>query len=1074
MEREYIAFISYRHTPVDTEAAVAIQHIIEHYKIPKKLQKDGKSRLGMVFRDTDELNISSDLSDALCTALDHSEYLLVLCSPQYKESQWCRHEIVYFLKHHDIDHVLPILVNGDPTESFPEELFRRTIVDGEEVLIEPLAGNIASDTIKGMKQNLNREYLRIISRMLDCNFDELVQRQKRYERRRKFIGFGIAFSVLFAFIGMLLVKNAQVNARYQEARQNQARYLSTVSLEQYNQGDRQAAIDSVLTILPEEKDEGPVAPEQMYALATAVNAYSGGFVPSDLLELKEKTTVMCSDNMKYLYSYTEEALKVYELETSEICYTFRPKQFLKEHPELSEEDWFLNDSIHSLRPADGSRFFVSLGTSILYLDIEDPSFIKQFHDAETNVTKMRYASGKLAASTAKTTIFIYDCDTEEIIYENDFSKGSEESPVSYEILDMCWDENGDSLAIGFNYAYTEEGRTNTLHTDPELNKHEEDFFAENPAMGLVLLDPETNETTTISSARTKQVSFQGDHIAAVHYRYPTTIIKTFSVMLDPTKLWYASLYDCQTGECFYTGDTFSGESENTFGFFQEPLLIDDAQHTVDLLWLGKTAAVIDAETREILYLETFHSDIIKLSSFRGRYVDFFLSNGSIQHMVLGETDNLRSNSMKLDITVEDAWIKNEEYYILSTKGLIHCTNSSWTDYHAVTSSDPILSAQRVTDFQYFDTSSGTLRMVKYENPEDYLYSGISRAFELYSVLSDTCVFSYIPEDEETLILEAFISTDGSLTTILEEASDGSVILSRYSLKNGDRLFRSVLSEDDNFDASGYYKHGMSSDGKSLFWIASSDTLHLYDLSGEMPKGYIREMNDSIELPTLTADSSCLTWIKHDFSEDVYSLVVFDTETREIKEAELPFSDFSAYSSSITPIKSGVLMIYNNANEVLIFNTETMEFLSSFSVHTGSRLAFLSGTNELLICHGTTLSLYDFETQNLKSELELSSAPDKLITDSSSNMIAAAVGNYYDSGNDNGWYLGGCYLIYISEDRQLYTNAFINSLGIEASVSLSNGEIALPCQTATGENYFEYDHFNSFEELREKAEELRKK
>ena len=50
MEREYIAYISYRHTPVDMEAAIAIQHQIEHYHIPKKLRKNGKARLGMVFR----------------------------------------------------------------------------------------------------------------------------------------------------------------------------------------------------------------------------------------------------------------------------------------------------------------------------------------------------------------------------------------------------------------------------------------------------------------------------------------------------------------------------------------------------------------------------------------------------------------------------------------------------------------------------------------------------------------------------------------------------------------------------------------------------------------------------------------------------------------------------------------------------------------------------------------------------------------------------------------------------------------------------------------------------------------
>ena len=46
MEREYLAYISYRHTEVDKEAAIAIQRQLEHYRIPKSLRKDGKVRLG--------------------------------------------------------------------------------------------------------------------------------------------------------------------------------------------------------------------------------------------------------------------------------------------------------------------------------------------------------------------------------------------------------------------------------------------------------------------------------------------------------------------------------------------------------------------------------------------------------------------------------------------------------------------------------------------------------------------------------------------------------------------------------------------------------------------------------------------------------------------------------------------------------------------------------------------------------------------------------------------------------------------------------------------------------------------
>ena len=39
MERNYIAFISYRHKPLDAKAARMIEKRIESYRIPKELRK---------------------------------------------------------------------------------------------------------------------------------------------------------------------------------------------------------------------------------------------------------------------------------------------------------------------------------------------------------------------------------------------------------------------------------------------------------------------------------------------------------------------------------------------------------------------------------------------------------------------------------------------------------------------------------------------------------------------------------------------------------------------------------------------------------------------------------------------------------------------------------------------------------------------------------------------------------------------------------------------------------------------------------------------------------------------------
>ena len=78
MERKYKAFISYRHLPIDIDTAVRLHRIIERFVIPKRLRKNGEKRLGLVFRDQDELPISNSLDDNIRMALDNSEFLIVI------------------------------------------------------------------------------------------------------------------------------------------------------------------------------------------------------------------------------------------------------------------------------------------------------------------------------------------------------------------------------------------------------------------------------------------------------------------------------------------------------------------------------------------------------------------------------------------------------------------------------------------------------------------------------------------------------------------------------------------------------------------------------------------------------------------------------------------------------------------------------------------------------------------------------------------------------------------------------------------------------------------------------------
>ena len=87
---KYTAFISYRHLTPDADIAKKLHTMIENYGIPGSVKrKTGMRNMGRVFRDQDELPLSSDLGDDIRRALFDSDWLICICSPQYLESRWC-------------------------------------------------------------------------------------------------------------------------------------------------------------------------------------------------------------------------------------------------------------------------------------------------------------------------------------------------------------------------------------------------------------------------------------------------------------------------------------------------------------------------------------------------------------------------------------------------------------------------------------------------------------------------------------------------------------------------------------------------------------------------------------------------------------------------------------------------------------------------------------------------------------------------------------------------------------------------------------------------------------------------
>ncbi len=217
-EREYTAFISYRHLPPDMDVAQQLHTAIETYRIPSGIRrKTGRKKMGFAFRDEEELPLCADLGKDIETALDHSDWLIAVCSPRYQESLWCMRELEYFIDKKGKDHVLTILVEGDPEKSFPEILRFEKDEKGGLKPVEPLAADVRADTAAERLKKLKREKLRLFAPILGVSYDDLRMRE-RQRRRKRIASLAAALLVAAGALTGILMRNARLReeAREQE------------------------------------------------------------------------------------------------------------------------------------------------------------------------------------------------------------------------------------------------------------------------------------------------------------------------------------------------------------------------------------------------------------------------------------------------------------------------------------------------------------------------------------------------------------------------------------------------------------------------------------------------------------------------------------------------------------------------------------------------------------------------------------------------------------------------------------------------------------------------------------------
>ncbi|SDA62147.1 MTH538 TIR-like domain [Butyrivibrio sp. INlla18] len=279
MSTHYNAFISYKHADLDNKVAAMIEKDLEHYHIPARIQKKtGIKKIERIFRDTDELPITSDLSATIEEALANSDFLIVLCSKNTCLSTWVEREIQLFLQNHSRDNILTVVADGEPNEVIPQVLLSRDVqvtdVNGEIRTVTEKVEPLACDYRLQRKDVKATEVPRLVSAMIGCSYNELMDRQRQYKMKRLTAIFAAAMALFIGFGAYMIYSNHRIHENYIEALTNQSKFLANESEKYMNDEQRLKALWLALAALPnEDNPDRPVIPEAVKAITKATRAY---------------------------------------------------------------------------------------------------------------------------------------------------------------------------------------------------------------------------------------------------------------------------------------------------------------------------------------------------------------------------------------------------------------------------------------------------------------------------------------------------------------------------------------------------------------------------------------------------------------------------------------------------------------------------------------------------------------------------------------------------------------------------------------------------------------------------------
>lgn len=641
----YDAFVCYRHGPIDSKAAIALQRHLEQFRASKGISA-ARHPFHRVFVDEGELSSCADFGAQIRAALKNAGWLIVICSPDTPGSAWVQLEIDTFLEYHDRSRILAVLTGGEPAESFPPQLLANK--DQQEVLAADARGKDVGSVLAKLKKDA---LLRIVAPMLGTTYDTLKQRRRTYAFQRTAILAVIALAFTACFAAYTVYQNRQTNEAYQSMLVSQSRYLAQVSGQLLSEGDRISAIQVALEALPkgEADNSRPLVTEALYALNNAVYAYwqpsFNDFIVKGTLDTESLFSIASaglSPSGNHLLVLDESGrMNLFDLETDQQIASITPSDLVA-HPA---------DSMiyHALYLAD-DQMIVFLADQVLCWKLSTQTVLwsvpyerdqtewdSDGSPYDIQVDSEISSSGSIQSILSHNGSFLFftvELKSDLYCYTLDTASGAVTARVSldsaFENTDVRWSFFSPPSAI----AISEDGRYAVLGFSDMWNGH-------SSITAPLLVDLQTgecfvleNRAATVGSAEILSICFLSEQQIAVL----SADISYYSYY--PEEHFYeAACYDIRSGQQLWhvSGSCYTDSLSGSLQLETQILEGEENAEPVLVLNFGNTISFLSPDSGEIRSSVSCAFDVAGYGKYADSRLFVALEDGTLLQLVYGSS-----------------------------------------------------------------------------------------------------------------------------------------------------------------------------------------------------------------------------------------------------------------------------------------------------------------------------------------------------------------------------------------------------------------------------------------------------